>query len=353
MNSTLMPPALDAPLSAETAIIHGSYPDVAKHLESIRWGTDGAIYRLCEYEPTLRHVPDARFLAIRHEGRLVALRLLVEKHVPWHGKSLHAFYHGLFSVAPDEQHKGYGRMLAKSTLDYIRTRSEPRSITYAFIEAGNHRSFKISESLGYQRIGTFHAMWFSRLHPKASRQISRVSEAEAPEVMSRLSQQYENHVLTDFQTSLQLDSYQVLRNDRGIASGLQSEPQHWVFESLGGPGGFLAVKILPHIPLIGSLFNPQDFRFLKIGNLFFEPGQAESASELLEGALAASGLKVALLFMDKKSPVYEEWLSKGGLGILNKLAEVEVAVMARFQGFSDAEISEFRDRPLSISPIDL
>jgi len=354
MDATLTSPNVSAPLSEGIEVIMGANAQIAKHLERIRWGTDGAIYRLCDYEKTLYHVPGARFLAIRKQGQLVALRLLVEKHIPWQGKPLQAFYHGLFSVAPEEQRKGYGRMLAQGTLDYIRTRSEPRSVTYAFIEAGNHRSLRISESLGYQAIGTFHALWFSRLHPKTSSRLSPLAKNDTPELINGLHRQYQDHALPDFSVSLQRNSCRILRDDGKIMAGLQAEPQHWVFESLGGTGGFLAVKVLPYVPVLGNLFNPRDFRFLKIGNLFFAPGRAEAASELLEATLAGSGRKVALLFIDKKSPIYREWLSKsGGLGILNALAEVEVHVMGRFQGFPKEEMMEFTRRPLSISPTDL
>ena len=353
MNSTLASPTVTLPLSVSLEVIQEANAQMAEHLEKIRWGTDGAIYRLCDYEKTLRHVPDARFLAIRKQGRLVGIRLLTEKRIPWQGKPLQAFYHGLFSVAPDEQHRGHGRKLAQWTLDYIQARSELRSITYAFVEAGNHRSFRISESLGYRRIGTFHATWFSRLHPKTSARLSPLAKSDVPELLNRLARQYQGHALTDFSISLERNNYRILREGKTIVAGLQAESQRWVFESLGGTGGFMAVKILPCIPVLGSLFNPREFRFLKVGNIFFSPGRAQAASELLEATLAGSGLKVALMFLDKKSPVYLEWLSKGGLGILNALAEVEVHVMARFQGFPDEEVEEFSRRPLSISPIDL
>jgi len=300
-----------------------------------------------------RFTTTARFLVLRKEGRIIASRLVVEKHIPWQGKPLHAFYHGLFAVDPAEQNQGYGKKLAEWTLDFVHQASEPKSITYAFIEAGNHRSFKISESLGYQKIGIFHATWFSRLHPKLSSRISPLSGTDAPKLLGLLDHQYEGHALTDFAASLQVPSTSILRDGDDILAAVQAEPQRWIFESLGGPGGFLAVKVLPHVPLLGSLFNPQNFRFLKVGNVFFKAGRPEAASELLEAKLAGSGFKVALLFLDKKSPIYQEWFSKGGLGLLNTLAEVEVHVLARFQGFSKIEIEDFGRRPLAISPIDL
>jgi len=353
VNSILAAPEVVPTSSITLDVMDRVTPEVPRFFENILWGTDGAMYRLRDYEASLRHVPQARFLGLRKQGRLVALRILLEKRIFWESESLQAFYHGLLCVDPREQNQGYGKMLVERTLDYIGRRSEPKNITYAFIEAGNHRSFRISESLGYQKIGTFHATWFSRLHPNPSSRLNSLAAKEIPELLNGLNHQYQDHVLTDFSVSLMPKSYRVIRDGMRIVAGLQAEPQRWVFESLGGTGGFLAVKILPHIPVVGSLFNPQNFRFLKIGNLFFSPGCAEAASELLEATLAASGQKVALLFMDKKSPVYLEWLSKSDLGILNALAEVEVHVMARFRGFPNEEITEFAKRPLSISPVDL
>jgi GNAT superfamily N-acetyltransferase len=328
-------------------------PEVSHFFENILWGTDGAMYRLCDYEASLGHVPGARFLGLRKQGKLVALRILLKKRISWKSESLQAFYHGLLCVDPREQNQGYGKALVERTLDYIEQRSEPRTIIYSFIEAGNHRSKRIAESLGYKRLGTFFATWFSRLHPKKSIRISPLSARDIPELLNRLDHQYQDHALTDFSTSVQQDSYRVLRDNTRMIAGLQADPQRWVFESLGGTGGFVAVKVLPHIPVLGNLFNPQNFRFLKVGNVFFSPGHADAASELLEATLAGSALKVAVLFIDKNSSAYKEWLSKSKLGLLNSLAEVEVHVMARFHGFSTEEITDFANRPLAISPIDL
>jgi RimJ/RimL family protein N-acetyltransferase len=328
-------------------------PEIVNFFERTLWGTEGALYRLRDYAESLEHIPNTRFLGLRKQGRLLALRILNEKYIAWQKEPLQAFYHGLLCVDEKVQNQGYGKMLVERTLDYIRERAESKHLIYSFIEAGNQRSFRIAESLGYQKVGTFHATFFSRLHPRASKRAALLNAPEQSTVLKSLESQYRNHTLTDFPLSLQTSSYHILKEGRQILAGAQFEYQRWIFESLGGTGGYMAVKILPYLPVLGSLFNPQDFRFLKVGNLFFQRAQAQAATELLEAVLEQSKLKVALLFLDKKSPAYQEWLGRGGVGLLNALAEVEVHVMARFQGFTSPEIEEFKRQPLIISPIDL
>ena len=96
-----------------------------------------------------------------------------------------------------------------------------------------------------------------------------------------------------------------------------------------------------------------DFRFLKIGNLYVEPGSAAAAHELIQAVLIRHQLKTALVYFDKESAIYREFAAAGRFGLLNALTETPVQVMAYFHGFDENEIMAFGKRPKVISPNDL
>ena len=328
-------------------------PGMTGLLEQVVWGTDGARYKLVDIEPTLRHLPNPAYLTLTEDDQLIALRLYIEKQAQFNGEPLLSFYHSFFAVDPAYKGKGYGKALARATVNTLRNKLGARGLIYCHVETDNLRSLLIAESLGYKHVGRFHAMSFSRFFPKPSGRLRQLALAETPFVMCRLEEQYTGHALTDFSLSLRPESCYVLTDGEGILAGAQVEPQHWKILSLAGAGGAVALHALPRIPLLRDLFNPQCFEFLKIGNVFFEKGRPELAFELLEAVLAHHHRKTAMMFWDKGSPVYRQLAATGPFGILNALTETPVEVLALFEGMSDQEIADFRRLPKVISPSDI
>ena len=327
--------------------------DVSHLLEKVVWGTEGARYKLVDIEPTLRHLPNTTYLTLKKDEDLIALRLYIEKQAQWKSQSLHSFYHSFFVVDPAFKGQGYGKTLARATVYRLQEKIKGRGLIYCHVETDNVQSLRISESLGYQRVGRFYAMTFSRFFPSGSDRARKLSQAEVPKMMRLLTEQYEGHALTDFSLSLRPESYYVLAEGNKILAGLQADPQHWKILSLAGTGGAVALHALPRIPLLRDLFNPQRFEFLKIGNVFFEKGRPDAAFELFEAVLAQHQRKTAMMFWDKTSPVFKELATVGSFGLLNALTETPVEVIARFQGFADSEIVDFSRHPKVISPIDI
>ena len=149
---------------------------------------------------------------------------------------------------------------------------QPTSEIARFLEA-------ILRRLGYQLIGRFRAMTFGRLFPKDSRRIFAVppfvkggskggfSPRQIPlnppftkgEVVpsefqgsfpDRLTEQYRDHALSDFEASFRPENAWVLMENGEVLAGLQVDPQRWEIQAVPGPGGFLALRALPHIPFV-------------------------------------------------------------------------------------------------------
>ncbi len=328
-------------------------PEIVQLLEKVVWGTEGARYTLTDIEPTLRHLPNTSWITVTKGENVIGARLFIEKQAQSSGRSLHSFYHSFFAIDPAEKGKGYGKMLARETVESLRKKLGKRGLIYCHVEVDNQRSLAISESLGYQRVGQFHAMTFSRFFPSASPRLRKLTTAEKPQALRMLNELYADYAITDFSLSLQPESYFVLAEGDKLLAGVQVEPQRWRILSLAGFGSAAALLLLPHLPLLRDLFNPQNFQFLKAGNLFFQKDHPEHAFELLEAVLTHHHLKTAMMFWDKESPVFKQFSKAGSFGVLNALTETPVHILALFQGLGQAEIVEFRRRPKVISPIDI
>ena len=133
---------------------------------------------------------------------------------------------------------------------------------------------------------------------------------------------------------------------------MQATPQRWAIESLAGLEGRIALQLLPHLPMMRELFNPSDLRFLKISHFFYAPGQERFFFRLLEGVMYRHRQKLAIAYLDPRSPVNQALRHAGRLGILNPLLETPVKVFADVSGLQPAEITDLASRPLVISPLD-
>jgi ribosomal protein S18 acetylase RimI-like enzyme len=328
-------------------------PEVIEFLESIRWGTQGALYTLKDYAPSLLKLPSPILWLLRREQKLIATNLFLLKSSHFGANPLKVLYHSMVAVATEEQGRGYGKMLTRHALSQMRRRLGPRGLTYAYVEDGNARSHALLESLGYAPIAQFRAAVFSRLSPKDSGHLRPLLLKDAAKMRSLLEERYAEYALRDFELSLLPKSYWVIAQDGKIVAGVQVDPQRWEIRSIPGVGGFLAQRLLPHLPYLKTLFNPWDFRFLKFGNLFFRPDRADALVELMEALLARYQMKAAMIYLDKRSPIYQQLGDQGGFGLLNKFAETPVNVLGQFQGVSSDETADFCRRPLVISPLDI
>src|ERR1700731_3200378 len=112
-------------------------PDIPRLLEKVVWGTEGARYQLVGIEPTLRHLPNPTYITLKKNEHLIALRLYIEKQAQWKRQTLHSFYHSFFAVDPAHKGQGYGKTLARATLDILKKKSETRGLIYCHVETDN------------------------------------------------------------------------------------------------------------------------------------------------------------------------------------------------------------------------
>ena len=278
--------------------------DFVPLVENVRWGTKGVLYRVKNYHTTLDSLPPRLHLLLRKSGRLVAGRIAIRKSLSSANELIDAFYHSLFSVHPAEQGKGYGKLLAHLTLGHLERLLKRPGLIYAYIEEGNLRSATIAASIGYRRFGQFYAHTIGFLSPKPSSRVGPLDDREKYFVQRLLQQRYMGHALTDFSLSFKAGAYWVLRERGSLIAGVQVCPQVWQIEQLPGLSGTIALKVLPRVPRLRDLFNPSEWRFLKIGNIYFQPGRPEALFELLEDVLYQYQMKTAALYIDHRSPIY-------------------------------------------------
>jgi len=112
------------------------------------------------------------------------------------------------------------------------------------------------------------------------------------------------------------------------------------------------VEMLKHIPILRRLFPERKLQYLRFGNIYAKKGREEEIFNLMEALLARHQLNFGMIYMDKRSPIYQQLKSVSKFGVFHPLIDVPLHVMAFFKGFSESEIADIRQQPLFISMMD-
>jgi hypothetical protein len=101
------------------------------------------------------------------------------------------------------------------------------------------------------------------------------------------------------------------------------------------------------------VFNPAEFRHLKLSNLYCAPGHERTLLDLIESLLKQEGYYTGMMFMDKRSALYASLAALKSWGFLNALTETPIELFATWEGLSPAATETLSRSPAYFSPRDL
>jgi hypothetical protein len=349
-----METTLAMPVSGSAAIsrIETLSDNLMALIEQVVWGFDtGVRYRILERRAEFEHVLSlGYFLILSKNSQLVGTLLCLNKKISLgFGGAVNALYETTLTVVPSEHGRGYAKRLVQEA----GTNADRRSLEYAYIEEKNLPSAAAFKAQGFQTLGQFHATTFNRLRPKLAEGVRRLPSGQADEMKALLSELYRDHAFTDFDVSLRPENYWIVMENGRIVAGAQVEEELWSIESMPGPDGWFAVKVLPHLPILNQILNPKRIPVIKIGNLYVPEGREKDFMELVEHLTHHYQKKLALAYLDKKSPITMRLKSKLNFGLFNLFFETPVNIWARLHGTDQNEIENLKGRPFHISPLDI
>lgn len=328
--------------------------DAIDFLDSISWGAEGAVY---EHKNTAEHfkvISNPYLLSIEQEGRILGTAVFCNPQVKVQGASFNYYYTRYFASSPEVRGKGVVKRLAIEVMRAIRNDEMRKTIFVGFIEKGNKSSHRVTEAAGYKPIATIQTLGFSRFFPKLSQKVEKVvTDAARKEVIHMLEKEYAEHALVHFDYIFDQDNYYVIRENGRIIAGCQFHKAHWVVNRMPGLIGKVILKILPKIPLLNRLFNPKRFEFLAFEGVYVEKGREKVLHKLFEHLLAQEDLRSALIWMDRRSPYFEQLQAYGNLGLINSFVkDSQVLIMASYQNLSKEEVALVEKLPLYAAAFD-
>ena len=350
---------LTAPLNRPPTLrlLEKPSPQVIQFLEKTIWGSSGLQYLVKDYASALSRLPNPCFFVLEDQGAISACVMFFIKAVSLIGRKVSIAYLTQLSVMPERRGQGIAHQLVKTVMDHMNAAvpmSEPTGVT-AYIDEGNAPSLAVFEKQGFTTLGRFSGSVFNRVQPRRSNRVFPLGGTEVPHLRGALFDLYGDHILQDFDISLHARDYTVIRDANGrILAGVQAHTEEWRVTHMEGVGGWIATRALPAIPWIRRhVFNPEASRFLHLSHLYAEPGQEALLYVLMEDALARYNRPFAVLYVDKRSLVYQRMASAGSLGFLNPVMETPVRVTGWFRGFPKNDQEKLALHPMVISPLDI
>lgn len=102
--------------------------------------------------------------------------------------------------------------------------------------------------------------------------MSRLPAARYPEVRQLMESAYGPYTLVQFDRLFYGGNYFVLEAGGEIVAGVQANPVRWRLVSMPGLSGKLIMHVVPHLPVMGRLIQPDRYAFAALEALYVRPG---------------------------------------------------------------------------------
>jgi hypothetical protein len=360
-------------LNLEVEIERSAAEDVRRLLEDYVLGTEGGLrYRQLDIPARLAVIREIWFMSLRKYGRLLGTVGFVRRQVRCGGELYNSYYIRYFSIRSNPVKKELRRKhvkirkkggLIREQVErfmgeadrYLEGAEGDPSVMYAYIEEENAASMQMSGRMGYRTVRHMDHTWFSRLRPRRREGVVRADEKERGEVLQRLREMYKEYTLFHTEGIFEDGPYYLFRDADGtLRAGLQARVVNWQIVEMPGVAGLFFRKILPHLPVLGRLFDGKTFRFLSLEGLFFETGYEKQILPLVETALHEADLSLSILWHDTRSSLRETLHRLPGKGFFGKVMKAQPAdVRMRFLNMTAEEKKRFRERPAYVAAFDV
>lgn len=328
-------------------------PAIQSLLWEMKWGTNGPIYQKISNADKDNNIFQPYFMQLKKAGELIGM-CTVSKRSIWFGEEeIMAAYLQHFSVKKAFQGMKYSQLLIDTAKQYFENSIQIPFIGYAYIEGSNIRSQKAAQFIGYDPVRNFKTILFSRLFPKTSPNIRLYRVEEKPMILNQLKSFYKGHGFVHFTNIFHHDNYFVLERGGKVVAGVQAFPVEWKILEMPGFTGKLIMNIVPHIPILGRLFQPKKHRFLVFDSLFCESGKEQDLIQLLEGTLAKMKHYSGLLWLDTKDDLFVNLDTLNQWGLLDKVkGKLPVTTIAKIHHLPKEKIDKFKKMPMYIAGFD-
>jgi hypothetical protein len=321
-------------------------------LKNTLWGTKETVYQHLDTEEHVAKVPHPFFFDLDKNGERIGTCCFSKRTA--NGQNYDFWYSRYFAVDAKRQGGVFGYMILKHIRKYFEQTVQQPSVFYAYVDASNIRSHKLVTHTGFKRIRSFETLTFSRLYPKKDKRVTLLATEEKEHMIDLLQQAYKDYLFCNFDPSFFDEKYFILKEENEILAGIRVHKARWVIKRLAGWSGALIIKLLPHIPVLSRLFNPEPFTFAAFDGVYCKTGCEKEFFSLMESVCESLNVSTGIMWLDSGSDLYHRLKGAGNWGIMDKLKEnIPADVVAAFKNIPEEMQEKIVKHPAYISVPDI
>lgn len=333
--------------------------EVLELLENTTLGTRGVQYAHKNTRERVKHLKNPYFLSIYRNGKIWGNITFSQREITTsHGK-VNAYYIRYFAFSAGLRSSGNHRVSfkGKSPLktmiksifhrgiyqaDYNHGENHQLPfVYYAYIDDENLRSMNMSEAFGFEVLGKFATVTFSRSNPTRVNNISKLPIEDRPEFRSVLANYYKNYSLVDFHDLFRDNNYYTLSVKGEKIVGAQVHSCLWEVKSFGSKTKNMMLKTLSYLPGIRNWFNPDSLYFICLDHLYVNKNYEDALIPFFNGLLSIKGVNIAMMWLDLQDPTSQFFLNSKKLGPIARLQKVTPAnILVNYSSNFPAEAKE-------------
>jgi Acetyltransferase (GNAT) family len=309
--------------------------DAIKLLKKSIYGTNGPKYIHTGQEVKVADLKNALFFRLIKDENTIGFYCLCKRIISSNQGTYDGFYGRYLVVDSSFQGKKYGNLLKNIAVEYVEKNEEKPLSFYSYIEENNVKSLNISKREGFTSIATLKTTLFTRISPKVNERLEQIKSEEVDNFKVILQQYFSNYSLLNLENINYQNNYFIIRHQGEIVASLQANPVEWKIVEMEGFSGKILMNVLPHLPVLKKIFNPNAYKFLAIEGVYLKVGFEHELYPLIEGVLNHFSIYSALFQLDSKDFLIEIFNKNGNLGILNAIKkDITTHVMVKTQGIS-------------------
>lgn len=295
--------------------------DLCDLLSRTTLGTNGARYQHLDTPDRLKEMDNPLYLSLIRNNKTIANVTFCKRNVGWYVRYF-AFDGHFQSIKTNKTNTRKSSFLKKELKQFFLDRLNVNDTNqfYAYVDAENERSIRMTETFGFKRIAQLETNSFSRIRPKCKLQLATLKDKAAIKSL----------VLPVFQSKRFFTPYHILnskgsfyavyQNNEVVAFG-KFYKANWKIHALPGKNGQILVKILPFIPIINRVINPERFSFLVPEAVWIRDNNKELLSNFFESVLQKEKHKTIMWWNASNDSLLNAVKSQIKWGLLSKLSK--------------------------------
>lgn len=289
-------------------------------------GTNGAQYKHLDTTNRIAEADKPLFLSLERNNKVLGNITFCRRNDDWYIR--YFAFSSLFQASSHETLKSKRSTLLKNELEHFFVDAfkgkyndgKPIQSMYAYIDPKNSRSKWMSEQFGFNTIAQLVTQSYSRLYPKPSKRLRKINDWELfePLVIKQFGQSSYFNIIH----SKNPPFYVIYDDKNDVIAFSKINTVNWEIVRLPGKFGGILSQLIPLIPFLNKLIQPNLHTFLVPEIVYCKNNNAVLFDELFSGILAAEKRNVILWWTDENDPPYLAIKKHIKWGLLNTLIGV-------------------------------